>query len=300
MGVKSDESIMFKYFEGVFLLSKNDDQYKTDCKRMSELVEHYTGIPKKLVAQFAEESSISDLLPTATLLCNTDAERNELAGMFEFMRLFETMRTAKKKREYRIGNPISAKAYFINFFADKNDKEYFAVAFLDARHRIIATKVMFTGTVGNLNVHPREILKEALFLNTCMLILSHNHLGGSLVPSPNDLIVTNQIKSSLDAVDVKLQDHIIVADDRAMSFADEGIITLSNYELDVINALSQATRIDPATYQKIRVSLNNEKVNASNEKAKPSMLKKLEMNADKSKAAYGSRSEKARRKEPSR
>ena len=46
------------------------------------------------------------------------------------------------------------------------EHEVFCLLFLDAQHRIIALKQMFRGTVSQTSVYPREVVKEALAMNS--------------------------------------------------------------------------------------------------------------------------------------
>ncbi len=53
---------------------------------------------------------------------------------------------------------------------------------------------------------------------------AHNHPSGVALPSEEDKRVTQAIHDALDAVDVLLADHIIVADGDFVSLADDGIL----------------------------------------------------------------------------
>ena len=61
--------------------------------------------------------------------------------------------------------------------------EVFAVVFLDAQNRVIATEEMFRGTLTQTSVYPREVVIEALAKNAAAVILCHNHPSGSTTPS---------------------------------------------------------------------------------------------------------------------
>jgi len=50
--------------------------------------------------------------------------------------------------------------------------------------------------------------------------LSHNHPGGLAVPSSADVDVTRSMRAVLKSIDVKLRDHIIIANDEYFSMAD--------------------------------------------------------------------------------
>lgn len=104
------------------------------------------------------------------------------------------------------------------------EREVFAVMFLDAQNRLIEYAPMFYGTVTQTAVHPREVIKKALSLNAVSVILSHNHPSGKVVASEQDILLTNQLKATLEMVDVRVLDHIIVAGNKTQSFATKGLL----------------------------------------------------------------------------
>jgi DNA repair protein RadC len=104
------------------------------------------------------------------------------------------------------------------------EREYFLVLFLDNRHRLIATETLFAGTIDGASVHPREVVKAALRHNAAALIVSHNLPTAVAEPSPADELITKRIRESLQLVDIRLLDHIIVAGTDTVSFAQRGLI----------------------------------------------------------------------------
>ena len=92
------------------------------------------------------------------------------------------------------------------------EHEEFHVLFLDTRHRIIAIEPMARGTVDGAEVHPREIVKASLAHNAAAVILGHNHPSGNPEPSAADRAITARLKQALALVDVRVLDHIVVAE----------------------------------------------------------------------------------------
>ena len=90
------------------------------------------------------------------------------------------------------------------------EHEVFCVLFLDARHRILALKQMFRGTVTQTSVYPREVVKEALACNAAAVVLAHNRPSGSIEPSRADEFQTQTLTTALSLVDVLLFDHLVV------------------------------------------------------------------------------------------
>jgi hypothetical protein len=83
---------------------------------------------------------------------------------------------------------------------------------------------MSTGTLNEAQVYRREVIKEALFCNAYGVMLSHNHPSGVPAPSESDIIMTNDLAKWLDASDIQMIDHIVVAGNDAISMTDNGYI----------------------------------------------------------------------------
>ncbi len=103
-------------------------------------------------------------------------------------------------------------------------KEVFKTLFLDVKNRLIATEKMFKGTVSSSVVYPREIVKRAIKKDASSVILVHNHPSGDPTPSPEDKRITRDVVDALEAVDIKVLDHIIIGDNRYFSFASEKLL----------------------------------------------------------------------------
>jgi DNA repair protein RadC len=104
------------------------------------------------------------------------------------------------------------------------EREEFWCVWLNAVHQVIDIETVATGSISQASVYPREIVKSALRRNAAAVILAHNHPSGSPDPSNADQMLTNTIKSALALVDVRVVDHIIVGGDRAVSFAEQGLV----------------------------------------------------------------------------
>lgn len=98
-------------------------------------------------------------------------------------------------------------------------REVFLVLFVNTQHRLIETDTLFSGTLNQTAVYPREVLKRALDLNAAAVILAHNHPSGQPEPSQADIRLTRTLRDALAQVDIRVLDHIIVAGERQYSFA---------------------------------------------------------------------------------
>lgn len=102
--------------------------------------------------------------------------------------------------------------------------EAFSVFFLTSQHRVFDYEEMFRGTINQTAVYPREVVRAALLRNAAAIVISHNHPSGQLTPSSADKLLTNQLREACRMVDVSVLDHILVAGNKAMSFAQRGLM----------------------------------------------------------------------------
>ncbi len=99
-------------------------------------------------------------------------------------------------------------------------REVFKVIFLDKALKILGEKDMFFGTVDEAAVHPREVVREALFQNASSLVLVHNHPSGKVEPSREDYEITQKIKTACQTVSIRVLDHIIIGENQYFSFSE--------------------------------------------------------------------------------
>ena len=113
---------------------------------------------------------------------------------------------------------------FLTLHLAGREREAFGVIFLDVRHGVIAFEVLFEGTLTHTAVYPRVVVRRAMALNAAAVILSHNHPSGVPEASRADELLTQALRQALHLVDVLVVDHVVVAGDRAMSFAECGLL----------------------------------------------------------------------------
>lgn len=102
--------------------------------------------------------------------------------------------------------------------------EVFVGVFLDAQNRVQMVEDLFTGTLMQTSVYPREVVKRALHHNAAAMIFAHNHPSGVAEPSRADELLTANLKRALALVDVKVLDHFVVGADNVLSFAERGLL----------------------------------------------------------------------------
>jgi DNA repair protein RadC len=122
-----------------------------------------------------------------------------------------------------LASPAETRSFLIAQLRDR-PYEVFCCLFLDNRHRLIRFEELFRGTIDGANVHPREVLRQALACNAAAVILAHNHPSGVAEPSQSDELITRRLKEALSLVDIRLLDHLVVAGPDTVSLAERGRI----------------------------------------------------------------------------
>ncbi len=117
--------------------------------------------------------------------------------------------------------PASVRRFLALWLRDR-PAECFAGVFVDAQNRLIEARELFRGSLSQTAVYPREVARQALQLNAAAVILAHNHPSGVAEPSHADRLLTEALRGALGALDIGVLDHLIVAGNRCVSFAERG------------------------------------------------------------------------------
>jgi len=93
------------------------------------------------------------------------------------------------------------------------------------RSNIILGKLRIgEGGITGVVADPKKIFIKALELHATSIILCHNHPSGNLSASQPDKNLTSKVKDSGNLLDIALLDHIIIAGNNYISFADKGLM----------------------------------------------------------------------------
>jgi DNA repair protein RadC len=127
------------------------------------------------------------------------------------------------KQGVELSSPRSVRD-FLRLRLQRLPHEVFVGVFLDAQNRVLAVDDLFSGTLTQTSVYPREVVKRALRHNAAAIIFAHNHPSGIAEPSRADETLTATLKRALALVDVQVLDHFVIGSDSAMSFAERGLL----------------------------------------------------------------------------
>lgn len=113
--------------------------------------------------------------------------------------------------------------YLKPYFFSRNVEMVFLLC-LDAKCKVLCCRKVAEGNVNSTGISIRKIVETALNANASSVVLAHNHPGGLAIPSNEDIQTTRRLMAALRAVDVRLVDHVVVADDDYVSMIQSGYL----------------------------------------------------------------------------
>ena len=176
------------------------------------------------------------------ILASTDNNLNELGRKeINFLQSFNGIGEAKavtilaalelgKRRKdadvfnkSQINGSKDAADFFQPVLGDLNHEEFW-VMLLNRGNKILDTFMVSQGGISGTIIDVRLILKRAIEKLASSIILCHNHPSGTLMTSDSDRKITSKIKEAAQIMDITVLDHIIIGQNKYLSFADEGIL----------------------------------------------------------------------------
>jgi DNA repair protein RadC len=120
----------------------------------------------------------------------------------------------------------SSETVYRLFFPRLGDLEHeeFWLLMLNRANRVLGRYKVSQGGLSGTVIDTRIILKKALDNLASSIIICHNHPSGNKQPSDSDVKITEKLKKAAEMLEIKLLDHVIIADKSYFSFADEGLI----------------------------------------------------------------------------
>ena len=105
------------------------------------------------------------------------------------------------------------------------DHEECWAVFLNRANYVLGKERMSAGGMDSTVIDTKAVIRRALERKACGVILAHNHPSGSAMPGQADIRQTAVLKKALQACEIQLLDHVVVAEDSWYSFADEQLVS---------------------------------------------------------------------------
>ncbi|PIU37253.1 hypothetical protein COS77_03405 [Candidatus Roizmanbacteria bacterium CG06_land_8_20_14_3_00_34_14] len=182
-------------------------------------------ISQKLIGLFGSldklsEASVEELKTIKGLGL---AKACQLKACFEISKRLIKEENSNKHKSVIVRSPKDIfpllKEKIVNFH-----KEYYMAVSLDNRNKVISIDIISIGTLTSSLIHPRETFEVAIKNHAGSIIICHNHPSGELIPSEDDVAVTNSLVKAGKLLGIEVADHLIITKDGYFSFKEKKII----------------------------------------------------------------------------
>lgn len=204
-------------------LNKNPDWIK-DEELLELLLRYVTEEPEKVSRQLlAEYENIAALM---------EADAGDLQGLpylneeaVLLLRLVPELNrryfVARSQGRTRLMTSKEYGDYLLPKFYGARDELVYLLC-MDATNQVISCQQIEHGSVNSANIPIRRLVQEALQANATAVVLAHNHPSGVAMPSQEDVDLTERLYYTLKAMDISLEDHLIIANDTYRSLRESG------------------------------------------------------------------------------
>ncbi|MCI9332857.1 MAG: DNA repair protein RadC [Oscillibacter sp.] len=132
-------------------------------------------------------------------------------------------RLAELERELVLNTRERVGPYLLELFSQERNEAVYQIC-LDGKGKLLACRRLGEGSTSAVNLDVRKVVENAILHAASSVILAHNHPSGVALPSPDDHAATDRVRTALESIDVRLEDHIIVADHDFISFSESGYL----------------------------------------------------------------------------
>ena len=172
-----------------------------------QLEDDFGGLLNVLDADYADLIKVPGVTPhVATLihLCGCLCQRYQREQTSQIRQLYSTEQLCR---------------YVAPWFAGEREESVVLIS-LDNKYKLLNATRVFRGSVNSAEMNVRLAVQQALRDNATKVVLAHNHPGGFAIPSRTDAETTAHFAQALSLVDVRLIDHVVVADGECVSMAE--------------------------------------------------------------------------------
>ena len=173
----------------------------------SKLLAKYGGLGGLMRADFSE-------------LCHEyglgEAKACQLKAGLEIGRRLGMLQPDEK---YQIKSPVDA-ANLVMLEMAHLDHEQMRILVLDTKNQVVENINRYQGTVNSSVLRAAEVFRPAVIRNCPAILICHNHPSGDPTPSPEDILVTQQLVAAGNHLDIELVDHLVIGNQRFISLKE--------------------------------------------------------------------------------
>lgn len=102
--------------------------------------------------------------------------------------------------------------------------ESIALVFLNKAGDTLGMHHLPQGRLSSVDIPVRIIVAIAMAHESQDVLIAHNHPSGDPEPSQQDLRTTQRVANALEALGIRLVDHLVLAADASVSFRARGLL----------------------------------------------------------------------------
>lgn len=175
------------------------------------LLEHFGSLDRVLCAPVMELKQVSGMGENAALL----------------LRLIPAVVNRARQRELAEERIITSVEQAGNYFLRLLESERVEVLYqlcVDNKGKVLACRCLSRGQVDSAVLNVRQVAENALAAGATGVFLGHNHPSGVALPSAEDIHSTLLVQKALEPLEIRLLDHIVVADGDYVSLNASGAL----------------------------------------------------------------------------
>ena len=174
------------------------------------LLSNFQGLPGLARASYGELSSLKGI---------SEAKACQLLATFELGRRMVSLHPEDRaviRGPEDVANLLAAEMSLL-------DQEHLRVVLLDSKNHVTGVTEIYVGNVNSSVVRAAEVFRPAIRDNSVGIVVVHNHPSGDPSPSPEDIAMTEDLKSAGDLLGIELMDHVILGGQRHVSLKERGL-----------------------------------------------------------------------------
>ncbi len=179
-------------------------------------------LAKSLIGTFGSLAGVCDASPSEVSVVPGVGPAS--AALIRLVREMATSVLSERMRSKPFLSSPGAVADYARLRIAGLPHEAFMAIYLNVQNEVIGSEVVNEGTVDQVAVYPRRIIEGALARHAAGVILAHNHPSGYTDPSDEDKRLTDLIRTTARALDIRVLDHLVVGRGGFFSFAEKGLL----------------------------------------------------------------------------
>ncbi len=179
------------------------------------------GLAHELLEHFGSLHNVLDASVEALMRVDGIGEYSAVL-LSLFAQVEKRVAQSRMEQKASLQNRSDAEKYCIQLFKGCKVEHFYAI-YLNGQMEVLAKVLIARGSISDVPSYPRIVADYALRYNAHAVIICHNHPGGSLTPSSADIGATIRMQAVLEELEVRLIDHLVVAEGQAVSAMENGL-----------------------------------------------------------------------------